>query len=307
MAANRAFSVFNGSRNPSRDAWWNRYAGVTINAMRVLCRWWAMFFLACIAAPAAWSAQEIRFVYIGPVDQEHSPLLGARQGLYEANLQGQFLGQNYTMAELSPETWQLDDLDDTLAIVYAGSKEGLQRVIDAVPNVPVFNIALRDDDLRMDCPARNLLHAIPSDSMLADAEEQWRQKSPNSQARAQGWHPDFKKFAARDLNKRHLKKQGRKMDEAAWAGWAAIKMTSDAFARLGIADAAQMLDHLHLESLAFDGQKGQGLHFRPTGQLPQLILLVEEDKIVAEAPVRGVAQPPTLDSLGILECAASGL
>ena len=30
--------------------------------------------------------------------------------------------------------------------------------------------------------------------------------------------------------------------------------------------------------------------------------LVENDKIVAEAPIRGVAKPPTLDSLGILEC-----
>ena len=32
------------------------------------------------------------------------------------------------------------------------------------------------------------------------------------------------------------------------------------------------------------------------------ILTVENDKIVAEAPIRGVAKPPTLDSLGILEC-----
>ena len=53
----------------------------------------------------------------------------------------------------------------------------------------------------------------------------------------------------------------------------------------------------------FDGQKGSDMNFRVTGQLRQLIILVENDKIVAEAPIRGVAKPPTLDSLGSLECA----
>ena len=55
-------------------------------------------------------------------------------------------------------------------------------------------------------------------------------------------------------------------------------------------------------TLTFDGQKGSNMNFRETGQLRQPILLVENDKIVAEAPVRGVAKPPTLDSLGILSC-----
>ena len=45
------------------------------------------------------------------------------------------------------------------------------------------------------------------------------------------------------------------------------------------------------------------MNFRVNGQLRQLIILVENDKIVAEAPIRGVAKPPTLDSLGSLECA----
>jgi len=44
------------------------------------------------------------------------------------------------------------------------------------------------------------------------------------------------------------------------------------------------------------------MNFRETGQLRQPILLVEGDKIVAEAPVRGIAKPPTLDSLGLLSC-----
>ena len=66
-------------------------------------------------------------------------------------------------------------------------------------------------------------------------------------------------------------------------------------------DAWILLEYLKNE-LTFDGQKGSNMNFRKNGQLRQLILLVENDKIITEAPVRGVAKPPTLDSLGILDC-----
>lgn len=130
---------------------------------------------------------------------------------------------------------------------------------------------------------------------------QWQKKEAGSQAKAQAWHPDFVKFAARDLNKRFKKRHGTKMDDYSWAGWAAVKMTSDTVARTKITDPAALLNYLKTE-LSFDGQKGSDMNFRETGQLRQLILLVEGDKIVAEAPVRGIAKPPTLDSLGILSC-----
>ena len=91
------------------------------------------------------------------------------------------------------------------------------------------------------------------------------------------------------------------MDDYAWAGWAAVKMTSDSVARENISDAKHMLTYLKT-NLSFDGQKGSDMNFRETGQLRQLMILVEDGKIVAEAPVRGVAKPPTLDSLGLLNC-----
>ena len=91
------------------------------------------------------------------------------------------------------------------------------------------------------------------------------------------------------------------MNDHSWAGWAAVKMTSDTVARTQITNSKEMLNYLKNE-LTFDGQKGSDMNFRITGQLRQLILLVENDKIVTEAPIRGVAKPPTLDSLGILEC-----
>ena len=91
------------------------------------------------------------------------------------------------------------------------------------------------------------------------------------------------------------------MDDYAWAGWAAVKMITDTVARENFTEADKLLAYLK-SSLTFDGQKGINMNFRPTGQLRQPILLVENDEIVSEAPVRGVAKPPTVDSLGILDC-----
>ena len=124
---------------------------------------------------------------------------------------------------------------------------------------------------------------------------------PDSNAIPKSWHYSFVKFAARDLNKRFKKNYKKKMNDNSWAGWAAVKMTSDSVARTQISNPKEILKYLKNE-LTFDGQKGSDMNFRVTGQLRQLILLVDNDKIVAEAPIRGVAKPPTLDSLGILEC-----
>ena len=51
----------------------------------------------------------------------------------------------------------------------------------------------------------------------------------------------------------------------------------------------------------FDGQKGDNANFRESGQLRQILLLVDNDnKIVAEAPLRGFKGG--LDSLGKVTC-----
>ena len=239
-----------------------------------------------------------QFVYIG--DAGHSAYKGAKQGLLEANLQGEFLNLKYTMTHLAAENHQVNKLDHYLAILVQAETSTLKEISQQYPNSPVFNLSVKDNTLRQQC-LPNVLHTIPSNKMLADAETQLLKKNPDSLAKALAWHPGFNKFAARDLNKRFLKNQNQKMDSPAWAGWAAIKMSSDTVARKKITDPAVMLNYLKTE-LTFDGQKGSNMNFRETGQLRQLILLIENDKIVAEAPIRGVAKPPTLDSLGILTC-----
>ena len=241
---------------------------------------------------------QVKFAYIGQKD--HSALLGAQQGLSEANLQGQFLNQIYELDLISAEDANTHDFSNYIAVLTAVDTDSYTKLADTLPNIAVFNLSIKDDQLRSTC-IKNTLHVIPSNAMETDAKNQWQKKKPDSTVNAQAWHPDFVKFAARDLNKRFKKNQKKLMDDNSWAGWAAVKMTSDAVARTKINDPAKMLNYLKTD-LAFDGQKGSVMSSRETGQLRQPILLVENNKIVAEAPVRGIAKPPTLDSLGILSC-----
>jgi hypothetical protein len=241
---------------------------------------------------------EVNFAYLGQND--HSALLGVQQGLAEANLQGQFLNQKYNLDIISANDASTHDFSNYIAVLTAVDIDAYTTLSEQLPDTPIFNLTIDDDSLRTACIS-NALHIIPSNSMKADAMAQWHKKEAGSHANAQAWHPDFVKFAARDLNKRFKKNQKTAMDDHSWAGWAAVKMTSDTVARTKITDPAALLNYLKTD-LTFDGQKGSDMNFRETGQLRQLILLVEGDKIVAEAPVRGIAKPPTLDSLGISSC-----
>ena len=94
---------------------------------------------------------------------------------------------------------------------------------------------------------------------------------------------------------------GQTMDDEAWAGWAAVKLTTDTLARLAATPERQLTEALETD-LAFDGQKGIDMSFRRTGQLRQPLLLIENGKIVGEAPVRGIVGATNLDSLGLAEC-----
>lgn len=249
------------------------------------------------SAPS-FATTDIHFAYVGDNDDA---LLGVKQGIIEANLQGEFLGMQYHLDMFSVKQFEAVDSTKYLAIyVDTQNSEALMNIIVMQDDKPVFNLATRDDKLRQRCDV-NALHVIPSNSMLAIAKQQWQQKQPDQPAEASAWHHTFLKFAARDLNKRFLKKQQRKMTATAYAGWAAIKMTTDTIARSGINTPTKMLDYLRTK-LEFDGQKGVKMSFAETGQLMQPILLIHNDRIVAEAPIRGVASPPTIASLNKLKC-----
>jgi len=241
---------------------------------------------------------EVDFAYIGQKD--HPALLGVKQGIDESNLQGQFLNQKYNLEIISENIIEEHNFTKYIAILTTVKSEELKNLAKKLTNIPIFNLTDESNELRMNC-ITNILHITPSSKMKADALKQWQTKIPDSKARARSWHYSFKKFAARDLNKRFKKNYKTNMDDYSWAGWAAVKMTSDTIARTKIINAKNMLNYLKTK-LTFDGQKGSDMNFRVTGQLRQLILLVEDNKVIAEAPVRGIAKPATLESLGILNC-----
>jgi hypothetical protein len=257
---------------------------------------WLFGLLCLLMLPAQAEIINVELHYIGPT--EGSAWLGAQQGLAEANLQGEFLGQKYSLKPISLKG--VATLNSVTAILVAADAEQVLSIAQSksFTKVPVFNLISESDALRTAC-LPNLLNMTASQKMKQDAVAQMMAKNPDSKAQAQGWHKDFRKFAASQLNSRFIKAHGVAMDDDAWAGWAAVKMLSDTVARTQSTDAAVTLNYLK-NDIAFDGQKGAGATFRDTGQLRQLVLLVEDDKIVAEAPLRGVKGG--LDSLGLASC-----
>ncbi|NOQ94733.1 MAG: hypothetical protein GQ547_08895 [Methylophaga sp.] len=263
--------------------------------MRLMKIW--LFALVTLVSQVSFAdVLDVKLHYVGP--SEGSVWLGVQQGLSEANLQGQFLGQAYSVEPVTVD--ELAKLGSVTALLLATDSQRVLSIAQSkqFSGVPVFNLTSDDDALRAAC-VDNLLSITASNKMKQDAVAQMLKKNPESKAHAQGWHKDFRKFAASQLNSRFTKAHGVIMDDDSWAGWAAVKLLADTVARTQSMDAGVMLKYLK-NDIAFDGQKGAGSTFRDTGQLRQLVLMVENNKIVAEAPLRGVKGG--LDSLGLRTC-----
>lgn len=251
--------------------------------------------LAWSVASASVAASDINIMYLGEADT--SAHLGARQGLAEANAQGEFLNITYRLITADNDAaGQMSPV----AIIAAVNPARLGRIADQYPDLPVLNVTASATTLREAC-VDNLFHIGPSDAMIADAERQWQRKEAGSPAQARAWHWTFRKYAAAQLNQRFREQFERDMDDAAWAGWAALKLLADTIVRQPGLSGGALIDELKT-NLAFDGQKGSDMSFRETGQLRQPLLLVDAERVVGEAPVRGVVSTTNLDSLGLPFC-----
>ena len=266
---------------------------------------WRLALLSTLLALAAWrttgATTAVQIVYVGAV--ESTVWRGIEQGWREANILGGYTGHTYQVQTVDPVALLTAEAQQLpMAVIAATDAETLQRLSTrfAVAGVAVLNLTADDEALRQACLS-NVLHIVPSARMKADAVAQWQKKKPAAQVQARAWHEDFTKFAAGELNNRFRKAHGIPMDDDAWAGWAALKMLSEAVARAQTTEPAHILAYLR-NQLAFDGQKGVPQTFRDTGQLRQPILLVENGKLVGEAPVPGVVDSNDLDSLGRTSC-----
>jgi len=243
---------------------------------------------------------EVRLVFVGLADGPGHR--GALQGLAEANAQGEFLGQAYVLDTVEPAAAAAAFTGTPpAAVVAALPANALLALARAHPDTLLLNVSLADDAVRAAC-LPNLLHTLPDAAMRAAGEAQWQKANPKGpSAVAHAWHHTFEKYAAAQLNKRYRDSFATPMVDEAWAGWAAVKIVSDTVARTQSAAPAALREALR-GAIAFDGQKGVEMDFRADGQLRQPLLLIHEDTVVGEAPVRGVAEVEDLDSLGTGAC-----
>ncbi|MBI1355305.1 MAG: hypothetical protein GC160_13230 [Acidobacteria bacterium] len=252
-----------------------------------------------LIALAMVSAQPHKIVFLGSTEG----LQGAIQvGAEEARLQADFLNIQLQF-EQDRDPAHAGNYADAHAVIVNGTPDEVLEAARALsdPGVPVLNVGTGDNELRTECRA-NLFHIAPSDKMLADAVAQWRKTHPDAKdVRAQAWHPEFVKFAARELNNRYRKATGMEMSDAAWAVWAAYRLVTTAIVNEPEATPKRLVEYFR-DELEFDSQKGVFSTFRETGEMRQALLIVAEGKLAGEAPVRGAAASDDLDSLGVQEC-----
>ncbi len=118
---------------------------------------------------------------------------------------------------------------------------------------------------------------------------------------AGGWHWSWERHGAPQLNRRFEKRAKRRMQEADWAAWAAIKAIAEAAVRTGSLAPRRIALHLKSGEMVLDGYKGAPLDFRPWNlQLRQPIFLFTHNAVIARAPLRGFLHPTNrLDTLGL--------
>ncbi len=265
----------------------------------ILFKCYVFMILVCGSAAAVAAAEPpltINIAYFGESDS--SSALGVILGIDESNLQGEFMGQKYVGKTYKPVDLIPVKNPKPSAILVDADVESLRILSQLNPDVPIFNLTERHDILRHLC-LPNVLHVSPSEKMIEDAQKQWKEKHPESKAMAQSWHPEYKRYASGNLSNRFRRVAMRKMDDASWAGWAAVRMVAEAVVRTESSEPKVLLDYLK-NDLVFDGNKGVKMSFRGNGQLRQRLFMVENGKVVGEAPVAGVVNPADLDTLGFI-------
>ena len=123
-----------------------------------------------------------------------------------------------------------------------------------------FNVASRAPALRAAC-RRYTFHIEASDSMYANAVRRASRQTLPSTASAVLWAPSLVRYGASQINDRFRSRYHASMDGAAWAGWVAVKIASEAALRARSGNAGAMLSYLESGTTSFDGHKGWPLSF----------------------------------------------
>lgn len=246
--------------------------------------------------PGVLVAEEtVSIAYVG--DAEGQAWKGASMGLDEVNRAGGFLGYTF---ELTAVDDAADVPEEAIAIVVALDGEESAEISADNPDRAVINSGSASDALRELC-RENLFSVMPSERMRADAVTQWQEQADDAGITAVAHHHTFRRYSSGDLNGRFTDTYDENMSEEAWTAYVAVRLVGDAVTRTTSVERSAVIEHLHgLES--FDASKGQPLSFRDTGQLRQPLWIVQDDRVLGEAPVEGVVDPDDLDTLGLTAC-----
>ncbi|HEX9647773.1 MAG TPA: ABC transporter substrate-binding protein [Alphaproteobacteria bacterium] len=117
------------------------------------------------------------------------------------------------------------------------------------------------------------------------------------------WHWSYTRHGAPQVHGRFERMHGRRMGEADWGAWVAMKTIGDAVVRTKSLAAADISAYIRGDQMRVDGSKGPGMSFRPwDNQLRQPVLLSSDVWVVANAPIEGFKHRTNdLDTLGYEE------
>jgi ABC-type branched-subunit amino acid transport system substrate-binding protein len=142
-----------------------------------------------------------------------------------------------------------------------------------------LNVASRSDGLRAAC-RRNSFHIQASDIMYSTAAHLVPSAGPRGSIAL--WDRRLERFGASQLNDRYRAVAREGMDGSSWAGWAAIKIVSEAALRAGSSEPSRIRSYLESATARFDGHKGWPLSFRADDhQLRQPLYMVAESGAAA--------------------------
>ena len=246
---------------------------------------------ACGAFLLPWQApaDTLTLAFIRPPEGEggESAARGVQLGVEEAARTGALMGRTVELRTMTGPTaaqvrgWRPAALIGGVSARWL--REGL--AIAEESGIPFLNVGLTDDTLRGAGCHPLLFHVQASDAMFRAAAA----ALPN--ARPALWHASLERFGAGQLNDRYRARFAAGMDDAAWAGWMAVKILWESSLRARSTAPAALLAYLRREATQFDGHKGWPLSFRSwDGQLRQPLYLLagegEAARLSGEVPTR---------------------
>jgi ABC transporter substrate binding protein (PQQ-dependent alcohol dehydrogenase system) len=119
-------------------------------------------------------AGEVQVVYLSPAGQQRA-LAGARLGILDDNGTGRFLGQSFSLREMTVSD-EKPEADPSWSLVLADlPTPQLLKLADLPPmrSATILDVATTEDALRGQSCRGNVLHVLPSRAMLADALMQY--------------------------------------------------------------------------------------------------------------------------------------